>query len=299
MAGNIQQLFATSERVQRIVIGGIAVLAILIVAFFGIAQSNDSARNVFWGAVNNSMAATALTISTTASTSGTTENILNQIDFGQHPSTLTLTTLSNGTAKAKTETLTTPKAEYVRYDSIHKVIHGKSVNFSHVIGVWAKTTSFTGSVIPPTFPQVLLDQLLPLPMGNLTPGERTDFLQQMQDAQIYTVNFSSAKKTTYQGRAAYVYAVSIQPVLYLQLIKSYAPDVDMRQDDQLNPNSYGGESNVSATWTIDAKAKELVKVDYGSGHTQTYGGWNVPITTPTPTHTVSASELQHRLGALL
>jgi hypothetical protein len=146
---------------------------------------------------------------------------------------------------------------------------------------------------------VLLDQLLPLPLGNLTSTERSQMLQQIRNGQIYTIDFSSVKKTTYQSRPAYTYAVSIQPVLYLQLIKNYAPNLDMHQLDQLNPNNYGGQSAVSATWTIDTQSKELVKADYGGGRVQAYGGWGVPITTQVPTHTISAKQLQSRLSAAL
>jgi hypothetical protein len=64
-------------------------------------------------------------------------------------------------------------------------------------------------------------------------------------------------------------------------------------------NSYDGEAAVSATWTIDTKSKEFVKVDYGDGRVQTYSGWGVAITTPPPAKTVPVSELQKRLNAAL
>jgi hypothetical protein len=274
-------------------------LAVAVSAIIGIARSNDNAQSVFWAMVQNSMITNALTVETKTASSGTSEDVLSQLDFGQHPVTRTLTTLESDGSTAQAETLTTPKSEYTRYDSIHKTIKGKPVNFKNVIGLWAKTASYGGGTIPPTFAQVLLDQLLPLPMGNLTNSERVALTQQIKDGQVYTIDFSSARKITYQGRAAYAYTVSIQPVLYLQLIKNYAPDIDMHQLDQLNPNAYGGETAVSATWTVDAKAKELVKADYGDGRVQTYGGWGVPITTQVPTHTITAAALQRRLNAAL
>jgi hypothetical protein len=295
MAGNILQ----SERTQRIVAGAAVAAVVLLVAIFGISEANDSAQAVFWAAVKNSMNTTALTVQSSETSAGTTEDTMTQLDFGQHPASQTLTTLKNDGAMAQTETLTTPSAAYTRYVAIHKTVHGKPLNFSHITGIWAKTASYSDDTIPPTFPQVLLNQLLPLPLGYLTASQRTGLLQQMQDNQVYTVNFSSTKKTTYQGRPAYVYKVSIQPVLYLQLIKSYAPDLDMHQLDQFNPNSYSGEAAVSASWTIDAKAKELVRADYSGGRSQTYGGWGVPLLSSPPIHPVSASDLQRRLDTAL
>lgn len=296
MAGNV---FSGSEQLQRRIIGVTIVVILIIFAFFGVAESNDSAQKVFWAAVQNSMNTTAVTVGSSGSASGETEKVLSQLDFGQHPTTQILTTLTSDGATAETETLTTPSAEYTRYDSIHELMKGKPINFTSVIGLWAKTASYEGNIVPPTFAQTLLGQLLPLPIGNLTASERAQFLSQIQNDQIYTVNFSTAKKITYNGRLAYVYAVSIEPVLYLQLVKSYAPSVGMQEVSQLNPNDYDGESDVKATWTIDTKSKELVKADYGSGRVQTYTGWGVPITTVVPTHTVTAAQLQQRLNKVI
>jgi hypothetical protein len=168
-----------------------------------------------------------------------------------------------------------------------------------VLGLWAKTAGYKTGIIPTTFSQVLLDQPLPLPVGDLTPSQQSQLMQEMQDGQIYTTDFSSVKKENFNGRIAYVYKVSIQPVLYLQLIKNYAPFLTMHQLDQLNPNSYDGQPNVAATWTIDAHSKELVQADYGNGRIQTYGGWGIPVTTPMPVHLISATALQKRLARLL
>lgn len=280
----------------RAVVGASIGLIIIVVGLFGIGQSNATPQEVFWAAVRNSMNTTGLTIKTTSTASGTKEVVLSQLDFGQYPKTRMLSELSTGGAVAKAETLTTPSAQYTRYDYIRKLKNGKPEDFSRVIGLWAKVARYSHNEIPEAYAQVLLDQLLPLPIGNLTNSERASLFEQIQDGQIYTINFAKTKRTTYQGRPAYTYAVSIQPVLYLQLIKSYAPDLNMHQLDQLNPNTYDGEPNVQAAWTVDVKSKQLVEADYGNGRVQTYSGWGVPITTTVPTHTVSATELENLLG---
>jgi hypothetical protein len=299
MSDNRWQLSSVSERTWRIVAVIVVAVLIILFALFGAARATDGPQAVFWGAIENSMRARALTVSSTASASGTKEQVLSQLDFGQHPLARTFTKLSASGSVAETETLTTPNAQYIRYDYIHKLVHGKPANFANVLDVWAKSASYSGNTVPPAFSQTLLDDLLPFPMGQLTSAERTRLLNQIQDGQIYTVNFAKTKKTTYNGRPVFVYKVSIEPVLYLQLIKNYAPDVDMHQLDQLDPNEYGGEAAVQATWTIDAYSKELVKADDGTGKTQIYSGWDVPISEPVPQHAISASELQKRLGAVL
>ncbi len=285
-----------SEQIQRAFIGAAIGLVVLVIAIFGIAESNDSPQKVFWTAVQNSMNTNGLTITSTSTASGAEEKVVSQIDFGQHPTTRVLTELSSDGAKALTETLTTPAAQYTRYDSIHKLKNGKLENFSKVIGLWAKVGSYSGNSIPPTYADILLDQLLPLPIGNLTTSQRANLFEQMQNGQIYTVNFGSTKRTTYHGRSAYVYSVGIQPVLYLQLIKNYAPDLEIHQLDQLDPNTYDGQANVAASWTVDAKSKQLVKIDYGGGRVETYSGWGIPITMPVPTKTVTAADLESRLS---
>jgi hypothetical protein len=118
MAGNPLK----SERTQRVVAGVAIVFVVLIIVTFGIAQSNDNPQTVFLAALSNSMNATALTIHDTETASGTTEDILTQLNFGQHPTSETLTTLKSDGATAQTETLTTPTAAYTRYVSIYKVV---------------------------------------------------------------------------------------------------------------------------------------------------------------------------------
>lgn len=282
-----------AERMQRLVVGVIVLLVIVAVAVIGIGESNDSPQNVFWAAIQNGMSTTAVTITTTGKQSGETEQAVCQLDFGQNPASRVVTTLASSNATAITETLTTRTAEYTRYDYIHK--KGKSTSFSNVIGLWTKTSSFKEQLVPPTFAETLLDEPLPTPLGNLTSSERGSLLSQIQDSQIYSVNFSSVQKTSYNGRTAYVYKVAIQPVLYLQLLKTYAPELGMQQLNSVNPNAYDDEAAISATWTIDAKSKQLVKANYGDGRVESYGGWGVPINIATPTHTVTAAYLQNQL----
>lgn len=298
MAG-IWQVSSEAERIQRLVVSAVVIVIIVVFAFVGIAASNDSPETVFWSAIQNSMNTDGVTIGSSGSGSGTSEQILSQLNFGQHPSSRVLTTLSSSGATAETETLTTARASYTKYDYIHKNAKGKPINFASILGLWAKTASSKTGVVPPTFAQTLLSQPLPMPIGKLTAGSRAQLLTQMQGQQVYTVNFASVKKTTYNGRTAYVYKVSIQPVLYLELLKTYAPKLDMQQLNQVNPNQYYDQPDVTSTWTIDAKSKQLVKADYGKGQVETYSGWGLSTTIPVPSRSVTAAQLQARLDKLL
>lgn len=277
----------------------IGIIAILLFSWLGKAADP---QQVFWGALSNSLSVAGVTIETAQKVGSQSERQFTQVGFGAHPRVRSLIVLQEGNSTVKTEDLITPTAEYTRYDSIqtnHKTKTGKPINFSSILGVWARTTTApqNAGLVPPVYGQVLLG--LSLPFGDLDVAHRSQLLEQLKENQVYNTAFPAAKKQQFRGRLVYVYKVSIQPLLYIQYLKSYAADVDLHQLDSVNPNSYGGQPAISMTWTVDAHAEELVRADYGGGRVETYSGFGIPVTTPIPAHPISAVQLQQRLSRLL
>ncbi|HEV2402870.1 MAG TPA: hypothetical protein VGS08_01575 [Candidatus Saccharimonadales bacterium] len=288
-------------RLQVFTLAAVGCIAAVVIMVGIWNRNNADPGQIFWAAIANNLSTQGMTIQVSQSSGGGTEQQLTQVGFGAYPLVRTLTVLSGAHSLVKTEDLSTPRAEYTRYDQLetdHRARDGRPINFSSAIGVWAQTaTTRSVGTSPPAYGQILLG--LSLPAGDLPLSQRSQLIAQMQNDQVYTADFAHVKKKHFEGRAVDVYSVTIQPLLYIQLMKSYATDMGLHQLDQLSPNSYAGQPAISMNWVIDARAKQLVRADYGGGRVETYSGYGVPVTTPVPAHPIAAQALQQRVSQLI
>jgi len=220
-----------------------------------------------------------------------------------------LTTLTQGTTKVVDETYGTPTSDYTRYISIHtdqKSTSGKTLDFSTILGQWAKSDSSaaSGGSSVVLLPQAVLGTGLPLgglalPIANLTPHLRGQLIEQIRDQNVYQISFNKVQKAHQNGRLVYTYDASIQPILYASMMKNFGKVVGLHNFDQLDPNNYSGQPALKVKLTIDVRAHHLVSIVAADGAIkQKYSGYDIPLTMPPPTHTITATQLQQRLTQL-
>jgi hypothetical protein len=291
-----------SKQTRTLLIAMSLVVVLLVGGLIWVIKQSQTPQNVFTAAINNSFSTSAVTIQSTQTSSADKEQQLIQLDLGQSPKILTLTTLSSSSGQVRTEDLDTPSAEYTRYVSLEtnrKTKSGKPVDFSSVIGVWSKTPNEqpTASPLPANIGQILLG--MSLPFGNFSTTQRAQLVNQIQNYQVYNTSFSNVQKTSVNGQPAYKYLVTVEPLLYIRFLKTYADDMGLHQLDQVNPNTYGGQPALTVTWFINRQTKRLVETQYGSNHVEQYTGYGVPVSIAVPSKTVTATYLQKRLSALL
>jgi hypothetical protein len=294
----------TWTRDRLIYLGGISggVLLLVVAFFFWWHTTSINPERVYWGAITNNLSTRGVTLQSVQSGAGTTTNQKMQLDFSGEPKARSLTTLSRSNAKVVTENLSTPKGDYTRYLTIQtakKDQDGKPVSAKNVLNVWANTTDKTAAAdkgVPQLFGQGLLG--LSLPFGNLAAAQRSDLLQSIRDNNTYSTTYSKVKKQHKNGRLQYVYEVKLQPILYIRFMKTYAKQMGLHALDDIEPNNYTNLPPVTVNWTIDARARQLVGVDYGNGHVETYDGYGLTVDATSPAHPISATELQKRLSVL-
>ncbi|HUS26289.1 MAG TPA: hypothetical protein VMY99_03010 [Nevskiaceae bacterium] len=281
-------------------LGALALVIAVWLLWFNRVDTN--AERVFWGVVQNSLSSQSVTVQAhQQSKQGNMDQYI-QLGFGPDKVAHSLTNLTQGTAMVKTENISTPKGDYTRYltlQAAQKGKDGKPVDTSKIVGVWANTTAQSDSKdkqVPQLFSQVLLQ--LSMPVGNLPVAQRNDLLHEMRTGQVYTTSFTKLKRQHKDGRLQYIYDVQLQPILYVRLMKDYAKAMGLHSLDAVDPNKYSGSRPVTVHWTVDVHARQLVGVDYGNGHQETYSGWGLAMHTPTPAKTISAAELQKRLSVL-
>jgi hypothetical protein len=265
---------------------------------------STSPERVFWKMIEQNLATRSVTISAAQpgqGVEGTRQTI--QYYLGSPNLVHSYTAISQAETEVNNEMLATPTADYTRYTHIktsQKTPDGKPLDFSKVVGVWAKTKPAQNQL----FAQAALGTALPIgglavPVGYLENDERTAFFDQIKSDVTYKTDFRKAKKEKRQGRQVYIYDVKIQPVAYAALIKRFAGDVGLHQLDQLDPKAYQGRPAIDMQFTVDVRSQRLVEVAIPKvGYSQTYASYDVLQHVELPSKTISTEELQKRLSEL-
>lgn len=263
--------------------------------------------SVFWGTVRNSMSTTGVTLHIDESSSTAKDSQAIQYSLGTTNQVRSARSLTQNGTTVNTESVGDSKNTYTRYTSVNtnqKTSSGKPADFSSVLNVWTNPSSEASST--QLLPQVALGLALPLgavpmPIGYVTPTQRETIVKAMQSRSLYQVSFanSAVKKETKNGHLLYTYSVSMQPELYITIMKMFAKDVGVKDLENVDASQYASTSSVTVLLTIDAHAQQLVKVENTQqGYAETYDGYGVPVNITMPKNVMSYDDLQKRLQAL-
>jgi hypothetical protein len=283
---------------------GAGIILLGVAGWLWFAKLTINPERVFWGMIEQSLATNGVTVQSTQTGNGSNVHQTIQFSLGSQNISHSLTTLVQGSTTVVDEMIATPKADYTRYLSIktdQKSKEGKPLDFTKVLGVWAKREGNAQLLA-----QDVLGTGLPLggvavPVANLSPELREKFVKQIKDQGVYKVSFkdSDVKRKTVDGRQVYVYTVKVQPVMYANMMKTLAKSSGFHQLDNLDPNNFSGQQPFEILMTVDAHAKQLITAEgVGAPIKQTYSGYDIPTNTEAPTTTIPIEELQKRLSKI-
>ena len=261
-------------------------------------------KHVFWSMLENSLHTESVVMRSDQSSGPNHLRQSTHVDTGAGMAR-SLTTIKEGVAEVKTETIGTKDADYTRYVSIAS---DTNADVSKVVGVWSRsdTTAQTETQASghDLYAQATLGIGLPLgsvpvPIGNVSPAKRQELLDFIHAQQIYKPDFSKVKKEYKDGRLLYTYDVTVQAVLYVSLMKAFAKDLGLHELEAANPNSYQSNPIIKVSLTVDALSHRLARVNFvEAGYSQAYESYGLPLETSVPKKTISSAELQKRLEAI-
>lgn len=193
-----------------------------------------------------------------------------------------------------TQTIGTPKEDYIRYTSID--IGGKQLNgLDQVLGVWGtrQSNEETGASV-----SFLSDALfVVVPFGNLNEQQRAAMTKEIKDTQLYKIKDATTDFSN--GRPTAEYTVSINPQSLIKVLVKYIEITGQPTNAQLDAQAYQQAQAIDARFEIDLLSRHLKTVTFEeAGRTETYQGYNVFRTIESPTKTISIDELQQRLQVL-
>lgn len=282
--------------IKLIVLGGIILLLVAAVAWWRVVYS--SPRNVF-----NRMLAQSL------STSAVTKNVSQNDPQQQLEQVVTFRTQPSAEVQARnvlqqgpgtvitTESIGTQETDFVQYTNIttdQKSLSGKPFNFSSVIGFWGRSDNAS----PETGGAQLFNQSLygVVPFANLPQSARRNLLDQIYTSDVYKVDVNTVKKQLVNGRPVYAYDVTVLPVAYVGMLKTFAQSLGRKDLDHVNPTQYANSAALKFVFEIDVWSGQLRKVTYvGSDRSEVFGSYGTRVRPTIPTESIPINELQNRL----
>ena len=280
-------------------------LICILAAAFWWTKVYQSPYNVYWGMLENNLSTAGVTKRIIQNANGTKLDQTLTTTYGSQNAVHALTTLKTDKSMVKTETISTPERDSVRYTAIatdQRTKLGKPFDFSSVLGKWAANDVKNSSNIRDTsglFVQTALGIMGGnlFPQANLSAEDRKDLLKRLHSEVIFETSYKDVKKTQQDGRPIFTYTVSIQPVAYVGFEKAFARHIGLKALDEVDPNKYQGEAAIKVEVSVDARSHRLVSVDYPEqDHRETYTSYGVTSAVSVPKATITGAELQSLLG---
>ncbi len=285
-------------------VGG--VLVFLVALGFWWTKVYESPYNVYWGMLENNLSTAGVSKHITQTSSGTKLDQTLASTFGAQNAVHAVTTLQTAKSTVKTETISTPMRDSVRYTNItttQKNTTGKPFDFSAILGKWAasdvKNTS-SNSATSGLFAQTVLGIMGGnlFPQASMSADQRKDLLKRLHNEVVFDTSYTDVKKTKQNGRPIYTYTVNIQPVAYVGFEKAFAQDLGLKILDDIDPNQYAGEAAIKVTISVDAWSHQLSAINFPDHHQESYTSYGVTTPLTVPNATITGAELQSLLSKI-
>lgn len=301
----LQKLINALKKKPTIILYAAGVVLLVAGGLLWCFKVSMSPERVFWGTVEQSLSTRSVTIQANQSGQGSSLKQTTQFSLGVNNITHTLTRVKQGDVVVVNELVGTPTNDYTRYVSVktdQKGKNGKPLDFSKIVGVWAKSDDGSAQL----FSQGVLGGGLPLggvavPIGNLNTDARAKLVKSIKNDVVYQVDFDKVKSKRENGRLLYVYDVAVQPVSYVSMMQNFAKSLGLHDLDSLDPAQYKGQKATNMRLVIDARAHHVVEASINNGTTsasQTYTSYDIVSSFAVPKKAITAAELQKRLSSL-
>lgn len=268
-----------------------------------------NSRNVFWGAVNNSLSINGYTAELDQTQGNQTLHQLVQLDATNQLKSRYFTRISQSSGQTSmsvsTETLGTQEANYTRYVSIdtgQTESTDAPADYSQVTNLWAKAENKEGNEAEGGGSRLTVQAILGpnlgsylIPFGNISAEQRTDIVAEMKQNNLYKFSEDNVKKEFKNGRMVYTYEIEILPVAYMRAMQQVTSAMGLKEFDNLDPNDYASYQPLKGTVSIDVLSRQVTQTNGEGGYNQRYTSYGLPITQPVPQNTVTESELQQRI----
>lgn len=282
--------------------GGLGLLIAAALLWWNVVY--QSPRHVFDGMLLNNLRTSSVTKYEKTVSSGQTSEQYVRLQLSGTNAAQWVVSIKQPGLNVTTESIGTPSTGYVRYiaaSSSKKDATGKTPDFSPILNIWGEADSQDQSSLRQLFTQSILDiGTVPAPpIGNVTPEQQQNILRYIHEQQVFAANYGSVKSSTLDGRAVYVYDVSIKLAPYVRMMQVFSNNIGLHELDSLDATSYQSAQPIKLKMSVDKASHQLRQIAYTqSGFTETYSDYGLSTPITIPSKTIPASELQAKLQKL-
>lgn len=197
-------------------------------------------------------------------------------------------------ASVTVETLSTPKASYVRYTDLK--IEGTQDqpqrDLTQLLNTWGKQ-NVADSAGQGSFAQATNGTI---PITYLPPKARHEVVKFAREQEVYKPKYDTMKREKINGRHVNTYEVTVEPVKYVKMLKLIDTLSGQRNLTQVDPNEYADLQPVQLQVSIDVFNRNLAKVVYASNSRQEqYHSFGAVVPVKLPEKTIPQAQLQELL----
>lgn len=206
--------------------------------------------------------------------------------------------LDQGAATITTESIGTPNKDYIRYKAIatdQKNAAGKAFDFTNVLSFWGQSGGDQESSAQ-LYNQTLLGAV---PVARLQPDARQKLINQIRNDGVYNVDYANVKRSKTNGRPTHSYQVTVKPVPYINMLKTFVSLIGSDQLQDVDANLYTDTEELVFSFDIDVWSGQLTKVSYvGTSRVETYSAYGAFVLVEEPAEAIGLDELQSRLESI-
>lgn len=250
-------------------------------------------ERTFYGALENNLKTRYVTRQMTESSEGQSFDQRSRTSLGPEQVVMGYTTISgqDGT-KVQTESIGTPRADYVRYTTI-KTGSSEPTDFKDALNIWGKTettdkSQTTGELYGGTVLGIV-------PYGDLPAPERAKLMDFVRSKKVYQFDEAKVKREVKQNRPVYTYPVTVSMEAWADFLKRFARELGLTQLESVDPAAYRGEQPVELSLTIDVWSRQITGIGYGEQRQERLSSHGVRSEITLPSKSVPADELLQRL----
>ena len=201
-------------------------------------------------------------------------------------------------ASVKTESMSTPSEEFVRYTSIEttqKNAKGEGLDFKDLLGKWGRSSSEKTGQPGELYGESILGVV---PTGNLGARDRQALMKTIRDNNVYKFDEATLSRSNENGRPTYVYDVTVTPTAYIQVLKQFGTMVGLKQLEGLDPSQYANAEPLTFKLTVDVWSQKFTGIEYAGGQrTERIGSYGLNHDVTLPKESIPVEELQAKLQA--
>lgn len=276
----------------------------VIFGFLLVRERFNDPETVFYSMLKNNISTPGVTRTVVQQSNGQSLTQTIQAQTGEHNIVTGQTELSQGSGDTRTaittESIGTPNQDFIRYSTIETTQRGSSgapLDFSKVVGVWGvsspdESVERGGEL----FSEATLGIV---PFGMLHPEARDELIREIKEKDVYGIRFGQTERKIIEGRPTYVYQASIQPDLYVSMLKRFGSYIRTSQLDTLNPDNFKGSPVIRIDFEVDVWSRQLKRALFqDSTREEIYSSYGLTRDVQLPQRTVSVQELQQMLQSV-